>query len=308
MRILVVDDEPAARLLAAAVIRAAGHEVATACNGPEAVERLAAEPFDVLVTDAQMPGMSGFELAEQVRRDVDRYLYVIMITGLQDDRERLAGMQAGVDDYLTKPLRPVTLTAQLIAADRVVALHRTIEEQRRVLERQATRDGLTGVLNRLSLDADLESHIDRAVRYGRPFCVAMLDVDRFKSFNDSCGHLAGDVALRAVADVLTAQLRGADAVYRYGGEEFALVLPEVDLARAATAVERVRAAVQAAGLLHPASDYQVVTVSAGIASSTTTAPLTPRALMQAADGALYAAKAAGRNRLALAEPSVSGVA
>ena len=297
MRILVVDDEPAARMLAEAVVRAAGHDVETACDGPEAVERLAAESFDVLVTDAQMPGMSGFELAERVRRDGDRYVYVIMLTSLQDDRERLAGMQAGVDDYLTKPLRPVTLTAQMIAAGRVVALHRTIEEQRRVLERQASRDGLTGVLNRMRLDADLADLVERADRYGRGFCLALLDVDRFKAFNDTCGHVAGDVALRTVADVLSGQVRGADAVYRYGGEEFVVLLPEQDLAGASVAVERIRAAVHARRLLHPASEHGVVTISGGLASSASVVPLTADGLLRAADLALFEAKADGRNTL-----------
>ena len=305
MRILVVDDEPAARLLAQAVVRAAGHEVETACDGPEAVKRLAAEPFDVLVTDAQMPGMSGFELAERVRRDLDRYVYVIMLTGLQDDRERLAGMQAGVDDYLTKPLRPVTLTAQMIAAGRVVALHRTIEEQRRVLERQASHDGLTGVLNRLRLDTDLTDLVHLSVRYGRPFCLALLDVDRFKVFNDAYGHLAGDVALRTVADVLAAQVRETDTVYRYGGEEFVLLLPEQDLAGASVAVERARAAVQARQLPHPQSEHGVVTISGGLAASTSVLPLTGDGLLRAADLALYDAKAVGRNRLTVAATQVA---
>ena len=300
MRILVVDDDPAARMLAQAVVRTAGHDVATACDGPEAVERLAAEPFDVLVTDAQMPGMSGFELAERVRRDLDRYLYVIMLTGLQDDRERLAGMQAGVDDYLTKPLRPVTLTAQMIAAGRVVALHRTIEEQRRVLQRQAFRDGLTGVLNRLRLDADLSALVQKSVRYGRTFCLALLDVDRFKAFNDTCGHVAGDAALRAVADVLSAQVRDVDEVYRYGGEEFVLLLPEQDLHGASVAVQRVRAAVQQRQLLHPASEHGVVTVSAGLACSSSAVPLTADGLLRVADRALFEAKAVGRNALTVA--------
>ncbi len=113
MRVLVVDDEPAARLLAEAVVRAAGHDVSTAGDGAEAVARLGEGDFDVLVTDAQMPGMSGFELAMRVREDVDRYVYVVMLTALHDDGERLAGMRAGVDDYLTKPLREEQLKAAL---------------------------------------------------------------------------------------------------------------------------------------------------------------------------------------------------
>jgi diguanylate cyclase (GGDEF)-like protein len=245
MRILVVDDEPAARLLAEAVVRAAGHEVQTAEDGDQAVALLGSGHFDVLVTDAQMPGISGFELAMQVRRDVGRYLYVIMLTALHDDGERLAGMRAGVDDYLTKPLRPATLSSQLIAAERVVALHRTIEEQRRVLERQATHDPLTGVYNRLRLDDDLEDLLARAHRYEQRFCVALLDVDRFKAFNDTYGHLAGDDALRTVAGALTSACAPATRCTATAARSSCSCCPNQDLAGATIAVERVRRAVRA---------------------------------------------------------------
>jgi diguanylate cyclase (GGDEF)-like protein len=296
VRVLVVDDEPAARLLAEALVRAAGHEVESAAGGAEALVRLAAG-FDVLVTDAQMPGMTGFQLAEQVRRDVGRYVYLIMLTSLQDDDERLAGMRAGVDDYLVKPLRRSTLLAQLVAAERVVALHRTIEEQRRVLQLQATHDALTGVYNRLRLDEDLAALVARAQRYGHDFCVALLDVDRFKAYNDTYGHLAGDDALRTVAAELQASVRTGDAVYRYGGEEFVLLLPDQDLARATVAVERVRRAVRAAGMTSAGSEHGVVTVSAGLAECTGSPADSSKRLLDTADQALYSAKAQGRDRV-----------
>jgi two-component system chemotaxis response regulator CheY len=303
VRILVVDDDPTALLLAEAVVRAAGHEVQTAQDGEQAFAVLSGEDVDVVVTDAQMPGISGFELAMQVRRDVRRYLYVIMLTALHDDEERLAGMRAGVDDYLTKPLRPATLSSQLIAAERVVALHRTIEEQRRVLERQATHDPLTGVYNRLRLDDDLEDLLARLQRYGHQFCVALLDVDRFKAYNDSYGHLAGDEALRTVAAVLSSTVRTGDAVYRYGGEEFLLLLPDQDLSGATVAVQRVRQAVRAAGLRHAASEHGVVTVSGGLAQCLDGTAGSGTALLEAADQALFLAKAQGRDSV-VAAPGV----
>jgi diguanylate cyclase (GGDEF)-like protein len=244
-----------------------------------------------------MPEMSGFELAARVRQNVGRYVYVIMLTGLQDDDERLAGMRAGVDDYLIKPLRRSTLQAQLIAAERVVALHRTIEEQRRVLQLQATHDALTGVYNRLRLDGDLADLVARAQRYGHRFCVALLDVDRFKPFNDTYGHTAGDDALRTVAARLQASVRTGDAVYRYGGEEFVLLLPYQDLARATVAVERVRRAVRAARVVSAASEHGVVTISAGIAECTGAPTDSSRRLVETADAALYLAKAHGRDRV-----------
>ena len=296
MRILVVDDEPAARSLVELVVRAAGHHVESAAGGEEALSRLTAG-FDVLITDARMPEMSGFELAERVRHDVGRYVYVIMLTSLRDDEERLAGMRAGVDDYLVKPLRRATMLAQLIAAERVVGLHRTIEEQRRVLQQQATHDALTGVYNRLRLDEDLAGLVARAERYGHGFCVALIDADEFKSFNDTYGHLAGDDALRTIAAALQASVRAGDAVYRFGGEEFVLLLPDQDLTRATIAVERVRQSVRAAALTNTSSEKGVVTISAGISECTGAPGDSSKRLLDTADQALYRAKAAGRDRV-----------
>jgi diguanylate cyclase (GGDEF)-like protein len=300
MRVLVVDDEPAARLLVQAVVRTAGHECETADNGAQALDRLRSSQFDVLVTDAQMPGLSGFELATQVRREPGGYVYVVMLTGLGDDSERLAGMRAGVDDFLTKPLRPSLLTSELIAAERVVSLHPTIEDQRRALEEQASHDVLTGVFNRLRLDGDLDVLLARADRYGQQFCVALLDVDRFKAFNDSYGHLAGDATLRAVAGTLASVVRTEDGVYRYGGEEFVLLLPEQDLAGALVVVERLQRAVRELGIQHGGSEHGVVTISAGVAQSAPTSVASRAGLLEAADRALFAAKASGRDRVVAA--------
>lgn len=308
MRVLVVDDESTCRLLAEAVVRAAGHEVETAASGEQAVAMLSGGHVDVLVTDARMPGMSGFELAAQVRRELGRYVYVIMLTALHDDEERLAGMQAGVDDYLTKPLRPSVLTAQLIAAERVVALHRTIECQAGELERQATHDALTGVWNRRRLEADLDVLLARSQRYEQRFCLALLDVDRFKPYNDAYGHQAGDEALRAVAGALTAGVRTGDAVYRYGGEEFVVLLPDQDLASATVAVERLGGAVRRLGLPHGGSEHRVVTVSAGIAASDDVDHGSVAGLVSAADRGLYLAKAQGRDRVVAAGARRSGLA
>ena len=305
MRVLVVDDEPAARLLAEALVRAAGHEVETAAGGAEALSRLASG-FDVLVTDAQMPGMSGFQLVEQVRQNAGRYVYLIMVTSLQDDEERLAGMRSGVDYYLVKPVRRTTLMAQLIAAERVVALHRTIEEQRRVLQQQATHDALTGVYNRRRLDGDLADLVARAQRYGHGFCVALLDVDRFKPFNDTYGHLAGDDALRTVAARLQGSVRTGDGVYRYGGEEFVLLLPDQDLARATVAVDRVRRAVRAAAVPSAASEHGVITVSAGVSECTGGPAVSSERRLGSADQALYRAKACGRDRVVVSGGRLQG--
>jgi diguanylate cyclase (GGDEF)-like protein len=308
MRILVVDDEPAALMLAQAVVAAAGHEVQTAVDGAQAEDLLVGSSFDVLITDAQMPGLSGFDLAERIRRTQGRYVYVIMLTGLDQDSERLAGMQAGVDDYLVKPLRPATLTSLLVAAERVVSLHRSLEDQRRALEQRATYDSLTGVFNRVRLEDDLESLLAQFRRYDRRFSLALVDVDWFKTYNDSYGHLAGDEALRTVASTIAGALRDGDTVYRFGGEEFLCLLPEQDCERALIAMQRVRRAVRAHGLTHAGSGHGVVTISVGVAESDLARHPTGEQLVDAADRALFAAKSAGRDRVCTAPTSRAEVA
>jgi diguanylate cyclase (GGDEF)-like protein len=196
-------------------------------------------------------------------------------------------MEAGADDLVAKPLDAAELERKLIAAARVTELHRR-------LHADARQDALTGVGNRLRLDEDLVALCGRVERYGHSYCVAMFDVDDFKAYNDAHGHPAGDDVLRAVAGALAGGVRAGDRLYRYGGEEFALLLAEQSLEAAAEAAERLRAAVEALAIPHPAGG--VVTVSAGVAATAGTA-CAPEKLIAAADAALYAAKAAGRNRV-----------
>jgi diguanylate cyclase (GGDEF)-like protein len=307
MRILVVDDEPLSRLLVQAAVDGMGHQWIAADDGEAAWRCFSQDKPDVLITDLMMPRVDGLELCRRVRANAQTsYTYIILVTALGDRHDIVRGMDAGADDYLVKPLRLFDLQARLIAAQRVTDLHAELDRHRAQLAHLARHDPLTGLSNRRSLDEDLEVLHARSQRYGRGFALAMCDIDRFKAYNDTHGHQAGDQALRAVAATIVGEVRGGDGVYRYGGEEFLLVLPEQTLDTAVVAVERVRSAVERLAIPQPAAGPGGrLTLSAGIAAFSPGEPTTAEELLGQADAALYRAKSAGRNQVALADSQPS---
>jgi diguanylate cyclase (GGDEF)-like protein len=280
-----------------------GHQWTAAEDGEAAWRCFNQDKPEVLITDLLMPGVDGLELCRRVRADTRAgYTYIILVTVLGDRQDVVRGMEAGADDYLIKPLHLFDLQARLIAAQRVTDLHAELDRHRAQLAHLARHDPLTGLGNRRSLDEDLEVLHARSQRYRRGFALAMCDIDRFKAYNDTHGHQAGDQALRAVAATIAQELRGSDNVYRYGGEEFLLVLPEQNLDTALVAVERVRSAVERLAIPQPAvGPGGILTLSAGIAAFGPGAATTAEELLQQADAALYRAKSAGRNQLARAD-------
>ncbi|HEV8649288.1 MAG TPA: diguanylate cyclase [Actinomycetes bacterium] len=307
MKILVVDDESLSRLVVQAVVERLGHECVAAVDGEAGWRRFVDDEPDVLIADRLMPGIDGLELCRRVRADPrPGYTYIILVTVLGDREDVLRGMEAGADDYLVKPVDPFALESRLIAAERVTALHTELACYRAELAELARKDALTGLGNRRSLEEDLGTLHARSQRYGRSYCVAMCDVDRFKAFNDTYGHQAGDEALSAVARRISAAVRTGDGVYRYGGEELLLVLPEQNLESGLVAVERVRAVVEQLAIPHAAGPGGVLTLSAGIAAYRPGDETTPGKLLKQADGALYQAKSAGRNRVCQGQAPVRG--
>lgn len=306
MRVLVADDDEGSLLVAKAAVERSGHECITAADGDIAWELYQSHRPQVVVTDVMMPGLDGMALCRAIRAsEKDTYTYLILLTSHSARDDVLAGMDAGADDYVTKPLDPFTLHTRLLAALRVTSLHTELAGYRRALFDQARTDPLTGLRNRLALSEDLELLHNRSHRYGHDYCLAMCDVDNFKSYNDLYGHPAGDEVLRNIAKALTSQARQTDGIYRYGGEEFLLVLPDQTMSGARTLVERVLTAVQDLQLPHTGSAVGVVTLSAGLSSYTSGHRVDAGLLIQEADEALYAAKAAGRNTLRVAGATTS---
>lgn len=335
--VLVVENDEVARTLLRAAICALGHRCRLASSGRDALRLHAAQRADVIVTSWRASDMGGVEFCEKVRSlDRDTYTYLLVTSDGETKRELLAAVRAGADGYLVKPIDVDELEARLIAAGRVVATNRTLAAQNvglrrdsQALFRSARVDALTGVANRLRLEEDLDALQAEVLRYRRPVCIAICDVDEFKRYNDHFGHVAGDDALRRIAQAITQSLRQADRVYRYGGEEFLVLLSEQTPESALAALERARRAVEALGLPQaPGATSPVVTMSVGLAAVTPDrdasargaateaslsarsvaldSDLSVRAAIVRADRALYRSKADGRNRIAI-EPLGSGV-
>jgi two-component system cell cycle response regulator len=312
--VLVAEDSAQTRAMLRNALVTMDHECLVAVDGDDAWRQFQASGADVIISDRLMPGLDGVELCRRVREaSGSSYTYFIFLTALANKNAILEGMQGGADDYLAKPLDLDELRARLIAAERVTALHSRLAEQAHALElsnqklfEMARTDPLTGLGNRLELRETLIALQARAERYNHSYALAMCDLDRFKGYNDTRGHVAGDDVLRRVSDILTETTRDTDSVYRYGGEELLIVLPEQTLASAELAGERIRRAVAGAGIAHPANaPFGIVTISIGIAAYDQTSGHSFDHVIAEADAALYEAKNAGRNRIAIARTPVS---
>lgn len=335
--VLIVEPGEAARTALCAAVRAMGHRCRAASSGVQALRLHEAQRADVILSDWRASDMPGEELCTRVRGlDGDTYTYLLFTSAPATKRDAVDAVRAGADACLIKPLDVDELEARLAAAIRVVDTYRTLTEQNEGLRRDsqalfrtARVDALTGVANRLRLEEDLDALQAEVSRYRRHVCVAMCDLDEFKGYNDHHGHVAGDDALRRIAQAISQSLRQADRVYRYGGEEFLVLLAEQTLEGALAALERVLRAVESLGLAQaPEAKSPVMTVSIGLAAITperedASRSVTPesnaaerdpagrsdlsvRAAIVRADRALYRAKAEGRNRIAI-EPLGSGM-
>lgn len=298
MRVLVVDDDPGSLLVARAAVEQSGHECVTAADGDTAWELYRSHRPHVVVTDLKMPGLDGLSLCRAIRAaDQDAYTYLVLVTSHGSRDDVLSGMDAGADDYVTKPLDPFHLRTRLLAAQRVTTLHADLARSRTALFAQARTDPLTGLHNRLKLSEDMEALHSRSARYTEDYCIALCDVDDFKSYNDSYGHPAGDSAIQAVARSLTEMVRRSDGVYRYGGEEFLLVFPRQNLAAALAVLDRILRAVAALRIPHLGTPAGLLTLSAGVSAYVSGHRVSSGRLLEEADAAMYSAKNAGKNRI-----------
>lgn len=303
LRVLVVDDDAVSRTVLARAVRALGHEVVTAVDGEDGWSRYRSSAPHVVITDWLMPRLDGPGLCRRIRAsETDGYTYVVLATGLDERDHAVEGMDAGADDFLTKPVSDPELRARMIAAERVTGLYQRLNDQQNELTalnaqlgRAARTDPLTGLSNRMRLEEDLSVAQGRMERYGQQLCVALFDIDNFKVVNDRSGHLAGDAVLRKVAMVLRGTVRVGDGVYRFGGEEFLCVFPELDAAGGRSSAERIVGLVRRSHSDHVGSRSVPVTISGGVASTEMFPGATPRELIRLADAALYRAKAAGRD-------------
>jgi diguanylate cyclase (GGDEF)-like protein len=293
MKILIAEDQlPTARYLRR-LLEQMGHEVQEACDGEEAWEFLRREPVPLLISDWMMPRLDGLDLCRRIRSQItDGYIYIILLTARNSREDKLKGLNAGADDFLTKPLDADELCVRLEIATRILDVHNALNRQNSRLIEIATTDELTGVNNRRRFGEDLNLHAALAARHGLPLSLIMLDVDHFKQYNDTYGHLAGDDVLRTIATILRTEVREHDLVARYGGEEFVLLLPSTGPEAATEVAERLRKAISKGTW-----NMVQLTASFGVATTDPSHMITVEELIAQADEALYYSKNAGRNRV-----------
>ena len=228
MRILVVDDQKTLGLALCGTLTALGHEPSLITSSVIAFELIDREDWRLVITDWMMPEMDGPELCRKIRAGRRHpYIYIIMVTGRTDRLDRLEGLAAGADDFLTKPVDEEELAVRLAIAGRILGVQAELEEKNALLQDMADLDPLTGLANRRRLSEGIDAAVSTAAARA-PLSVLAIDVDHFKSYNDEFGHLAGDEVLRTIAATLRANTRASDLVARVGGEEFIVLLPGVD--------------------------------------------------------------------------------
>jgi diguanylate cyclase (GGDEF)-like protein len=293
--VLIVDDEPSNIEVLAALLEAE-YEVVFATNGAQALELVHHAPPDLILLDVMMPGLDGYEVCARLKSDDETaQIPVIFITGLDDVEAETRGLSLGAADYVTKPFSPAIVRAR-------VHNHMAFKRARDVITELAVTDGLTGLANRRRFDETLHREYRRHSRSRATLSLILLDIDYFKTFNDTYGHVAGDDCLRKIAGALAQTRRVSDLAARYGGEEFACILPETDERGASTVAQAILCGIRVLAIPHAASPVAShVTASLGVVSTLCPSTMTGGEVVQAADVCLYRAKAEGRDRIVTAE-------
>jgi two-component system, cell cycle response regulator len=293
--VLVAEDDPVFRLLFQRWLEQWGYKVTLAQDGAAAWRQLQSDHRPrLLLLDWMMPGIDGVEICRRVRAlQHESYSYILVLTTKTNKADTVFALDAGADDYITKPVDPNELRARIQVGRRILHLQDELVRSREQLRLQATHDALTGLLNRRSALQALTDELSRAERTGRPLGVLMLDLDHFKQVNDVHGHQCGDAVLAEVAGRMVSVLRTYDRVGRYGGEEFLIVLPDCSHDLLGCIAERIRVRIAAKPVITPCAEINV-TVSAG-GAVTGDGRDTPAVLIRIADDALYRAKDHGRD-------------
>jgi diguanylate cyclase (GGDEF)-like protein len=310
-RILVVDDEATIRLVIKKVLEEEGHEVVEVTSGEAALKAYRQQAFSLVITDVLMDKMSGIELLNEIRL-VDPEAIVVIMTSQTSFETATSALRAGAYDFLVKPFGHSSLICNVVnrATDKLNLIRSNkslmarlrqnmeeLEQANRNLEQLANHDGLTGLLNNRCFREALDLEISRSQRYRHSFSLVFMDLDHFKRYNDTHGHLAGDQLLKELAELLRVNSRSVTVLARYGGEEFVALAPETPKKGALIYAERLRSKVAA----HPFEGRESqplgsVTISAGVATFPEDAT-DSAALIECADRALYEAKESGRNRV-----------
>jgi diguanylate cyclase (GGDEF)-like protein len=298
MKVLVADDEIVSRRLIETSVRRWGYEAIVAKDGLEASQVLQSRDAPKLaVLDWMMPGLDGIQLCRQLRQSKhEDYVYILLLTSKQGRSDVVEGLEAGADDYIAKPFDPRELRVRLRSGKRILYLLDQLTTARDTLRELAARDPLTELWNHTSIIELLVNEIQRAERQGTCVGVVLVDLDHFKSINDTYGHLVGDHVLRDAAKVMSSSIRPYDAVGRLGGEEFLVVLPGCDEINAVSHAERLRLALNRIAVNTRSGPIQF-SASFGVSVVGPETRVDAQTAIRTADSAMYAAKHAGRDRV-----------
>jgi len=285
IKILVVDDAEIMRNLLTGVLTDAGYEVNAVSTGEKALGEIKEDNYDVVITDLKMPGMNGIEVIKEAKQ-INEDICIIAITAYPSVKSAVEAMREGAYDYITKPfdIEEIKLVVRR-AAERYFLLKEA--GQKEFYRELAISDGLTGIYNHRHFHEVLPREIERAKRYSQPVCLLMIDIDDFKKYNDTHGHLAGDKLLMNIARILIATTRDVDIVFRYGGEEFVVILPQVGKQGGVNSAKRI---------LKLIKQKLSVTVSIGVTSFPDD-EVYKNELINKADSAMHQAKKLGKNRV-----------
>jgi two-component system cell cycle response regulator len=295
VQILIVDDDVAVRSTMNEYITTAGYNSDAASCAEEALEMLKKKSFHVVITDIILPAMGGLELTKTIKQDQD--CDVIVMTGYSDDYSYEEAINIGASDFVIKPVR---LEELLLRLKRVLKERDLTNERIRMMEKLqklAVTDGLTKLYNSRSFYSQLETEVDRFNRYKHPLALLLLDLDHFKEYNDSYGHLEGDKILVRFSQIIKSCLRANDTAYRYGGEEFTVILPETGVEEAGTVAQRIRAALEAERFSPLNGKAVRLTISIGVTEYQFKEELS--SFIQRADKAMYRSKQKGRNMVSM---------
>ena len=311
LKILVADDDPMTRLNLEKILAAPNRTILIASDGEEAL-RIAIEQLpQMIITDWKMPVLDGLDLCKFLRRtSLTQHIFFIMLTGCEDDDALVQAFDAGVDDYVVKPFTPRVLEARIRSGERLIRYQKTITRDKELIQRYATSlaaansklltmamtDALTGLPNRRSMMTRMSEAIAEAKRFDAQLSCIMIDVDHFKTVNDSYGHDSGDLVLKQIAEIFVGKTRGYDMVSRTGGEEFLVISSRTDLESARRLAENLRTAVETHEFTLPGGNIIKLTISLGVAAWQPDFA-DGNMLIKVADQALYLAKVNGRNRV-----------
>jgi two-component system cell cycle response regulator len=299
--ILIVDDDISIRESMQEFIELSGFKSSVAGSAEEALKILKENCIQVVITDILLPGMNGLELTDQIKKQED--IDVIVMTGYSGDYSYEEAISKGASDFVFKPVKFEELLLRLkrVLRERQLSQERVLMLER--LKKLSITDGLTKLFNSRYFYNQLKGEIDRSNRYGHPLSLLLLDIDKFKDYNDTYGHLEGDKVLFQLGQTIKSCLRKMDSAYRYGGEEFTVILPETIGEEAETVAHRIRGAVQADRYVPNEGDMVSITISIGVTQYAQEEDIA--AFVQRADKAMYMSKQAGRNRVSVLTAELS---